>query len=146
MLDTKFTCTVTALVIALVALCTVEATTKSQLVEGFWNTPARTVTKVGSQINVLKDAEPNLNLSASTEQDLLGSFKEGDFYTTVGYKNTLLPQASRAGAYGALQNASQQQVNAQAYGPNGFNPVKQSMGFKNAPVNTAVFSVIAHIL
>ena len=136
MLDTKFTCTVTALVIALVALCTVEATSKSQLVEGWWGGQQRVVVKNGSQLNVNKDAEKNLNLSAGDEVNLLGSLKDSKFYTTQGYQPQLLPSSTYGGAYAALKNATQEQVTAQAEGAMGFNP---SVGtqFRNAP-NVAV--------
>ena len=129
MLDAKFVCTISALVAALVAVCSFNSNQKMEIIEGYGNTPNGNTGfgawQGGSQFSVYKSpaavtTQVNGNPIVTNEQ-----LKNGMFYSTVGLQQSLAPRASATSIYGALKNQSQAQTQQAANGPNGALPQNQ---------------------
>jgi len=139
MLDAKFVCTISALVAALVAVCSFNSDQKMEIIEGYGNANTGFGAWQGSsQFSVYKDpasviTQVNGEQVVSNEQ-----LKNGMFYSTVGLQPQLAPRATATSIYGALKNQSQAQTQQAANGPNGAIPPMQ----ESEDVNTVQLAVL----
>jgi hypothetical protein len=124
MLDAKFVCTISALVAALVAVCSFNSNRKMEIIEGYGNPNSRGfgAWQGASQFSVYKD--PAQVITKVNGQDVVtpNDLKSGMFYSTVGLQQQLAPRATATSIYGALKNQSQAQTQQAANGPHGAIP------------------------
>lgn len=127
MLDAKFVCTISALVAALVAVCSFNSNRKMEIIEGYGNPNSRGfgAWQGASQFSVYKD--PAQVITKVNGQDVVtpNDLKSGMFYSTVGLQQQLAPRATATSIYGALKNQSQAQTQQAANGPHGAIPESQ---------------------
>jgi len=121
MLDAKFVCTISALVAALVAVCSFNSNQKMEIAEGFGDMSRGFGSWGGNGIQLQPVKDPNVVImkvgdkTLTTPQDI----QTGSFYSTVGVQPNLAPRATAQGIHQALKNADQQTVIQQANGPMG---------------------------
>lgn len=126
MLDAKFVCTISALVAALVAVCSFNSNQKMEIIEGYGNANTGFGAWQGSsQFSVYKDPASVINQVNGEQVVSNEQLKNGMFYSTVGLQPQLAPRATATSIYGALKNQSQAQTQQAANGPNGAIPPMQ---------------------
>lgn len=139
MLDAKFVCTISALVAALVAVCSFNSNQKMEIAEGFGDIGRGFGAWQGNGIQLKAVKDPNVVVMkvgdkiVTTNQDIA----EGNFYSTVGVQPNLAPRATSQGIHQALKNADQQTVIQQANGPMGSQMPQGSVKMGSDEVVTA---------
>lgn len=143
MLDAKFVCTISALVAALVAVCSFNSNQKMEIAEGFGDMSRGFGPWGGNGLSLQAVKDPNVvvmkvgDKTVTTHQDI----QNGDFYSTVGVQPNLAPRATAQGIHQALKNADQQTVIQQANGPMGSQMPQGSVKMHGNEVATATLAM-----
>jgi len=143
MLDAKFVCTISALVAALVAVCSFNSNRKMEIIEGYGGNPNGKrgfgAWQGASQFSVYKDpAQVTMKVNG---EDVVSSddLKNGMFYSSVALQPNLAPRATATSIYGALKNQSQAQTQQAANGPHGAIPPTQGSVMTPESTTNAAF-------
>lgn len=151
MLDAKFVCTISALVAALVAVCSFNSNQKMEIIEGYGNPGIPNQNRGfgawqgASQFSVYKDPA-QVTMKVDGEQVVTpDDLKQGMFYSTVALQPKLAPRATATSIYGALKNQSQAQTQQAANGPHGAIPDAQDSGINPAFLTSGISNNVSTI-